>query len=169
VNAIRATGGNNTLRYIMVPTHAANPSTTTIEDMVIPNDDPRIIVSLHTYFPYGFSLDTEAAWGSASDRSEMEQDLDRIYDLLPARGRAVVIGEWGSINKNNTDVRVDHAETYARMVRERGMCPIWWDNGASAPGADGFALLDRDEQPPDWVFPEIATALVAGAASGAGF
>lgn len=168
VNAIRATGGNNTVRQIMVPTHAANPSTETIEDLVIPNDDPNIIVSLHTYYPNEFSMGNEAAWGSDSDRTQMADELDRIYDLLPANGRAVVIGEWGSINKNNTSARVDHAETYARMVRERGMCSVWWDNGAAAPGSDGFGILDREASPPDWSFPEIAAALADGAEAGAG-
>jgi endoglucanase len=168
VNAIRATGGNNTVRHIMVPTHAANPSTTTIEALQIPNDDPRIIVSLHTYYPNEFSMGSEANWGSSSDRSQMEDELDRIYNLLPANGRAVVIGEWGSINKNNSSARVDHAETYARLVRERGMCPVWWDNGASAQGSDGFGLLDREASPPGWSFPEIATALADGAEAGAG-
>jgi endoglucanase len=167
VNAIRATGGNNAIRHIMIPTHAANASTTCVNDLVIPNDDPRIIVSLHTYYPNDFSMGGATDWGSNNDVSSMESELDRIYDLLPNRGRAVVIGEWGSINQNNTSARVDHAETYAQMVRERGMCPIWWDNGASAFGADGFGLLNRDDSPPSWYFPEIANALVAGATAGA--
>jgi endoglucanase len=156
------------MRHLMVPTHAANPSTMTINDLVVPNDDPRIIVSLHTYYPFEFSMEDDSTWGSDSDRSEMEEELDRIYDLLPANGRAVVIGEWGAINKNNTGDRVDHAETYARLVRERGMCPIWWDNGAPSPGADGFGLLARDESPPGWDFPDIAAALADGADDGAG-
>ena len=178
VNAIRATGGNNAIRHIMIPTHAANASTTCISDLEIPNDDPRIIVSLHTYYPNEFSMGGETQWGlnsdvsatqwgSDSDVSAMEAELDRIHDLLPRNGRAVVIGEWGTINQNNTSARVDHARTYARMVRERGMCPIWWDNGASARGADGFGLLNRNASPPTWYFPEIVSALVDGATAGA--
>jgi endoglucanase len=162
VNAIRETGGNNTLRHLMVPTHAANASTATVEDLEIPNDDPRIIVSLHTYYPYEISLGNGSEWGSNSDREEMARELDRIYELLPAQGRAVVIGEWGTVHRDNTDIRVDHAETYARLVRERGMCPIWWDNGALAPGSDGFGLLDRHTSPPAWAFEAIATGLVEG-------
>ena len=166
VNAIRATGGNNAVRYIMIPTHAANASTECVNDLEIPNDDPKIIVSLHTYYPNEFSMGGETNWGSNSDVAAMEAELDRIYDLLGRNGRAVVIGEWGSINQDNTAARVDHAETYARMVTERGMCSIWWDNGASARGSDGFGLLDRDARPPTWHFPEIVSALVGGATAG---
>ncbi len=168
VNAIRATGGNNTLRFIMIPTHAANPSTTCINDLVIPNSDPRIIVSLHTYYPNQFSMGGgTTTWGSAADRTAMTTELDRIYNLLPKNGRAVVIGEWGSINQNNTAARVDHAGTYAKEVTARGMCPIWWDNGGLDAGTDGFGLLDRVANPPAWVFPEIVNALSTGATAGA--
>lgn len=167
VNAIRGTGGNNARRHIMIPTHAANASNTTIGDLVIPNDDPRIIVSLHTYFPNDLSFGDSSSWGTAADRAEMEAELDRIHGLLPARGRATVIGEWGTVNLDNTPVRADHAETYARLVRERGMCPIWWDNGGMDRGSDNFGLLDRRANPPTWAFPTIASALVAGANAGA--
>lgn len=166
VNAIRSSGGNNTLRHIMVPTHAANANNATIADLVIPNDDPRIIVSLHTYYPYEFSLGSGGTWGSDADRQAMAQELDRIYGLLPANGRAVVIGEWATQNQDNTSVRADHAETYARLVVERGMCPIWWDNGGTQVGPDGLGILDRDAMPPVWAFPEIAQALSTGASAG---
>jgi endoglucanase len=79
----------------------------------------------------------------------------------------VVIGEWGSVHQDNTGDRADHAGTYAQLVTERGMCPIWWDNGALARGRDGFGLLDRGAFPPSWAFPEIVTALVDGATAGA--
>ena len=168
VDAIRATGGNNALRHLMIPTHAANASDTCVADLEIPHDDPRIIVSLHTYYPNDLSFGNTPSWGDGADRAEMEAELDRIHGLLPARGRAVIIGEWGTVNLDNTSVRADHARTYARLVRERGMCPIWWDNGATARGADGFGLLDRDASPPSWAFPDVVTALVAGAREGSG-
>jgi endoglucanase len=78
----------------------------------------------------------------------------------------VIISEWGAVNKNNTADRETHARAYAEMVTERGMCPVWWDNGWPEAGPDGFALLDRRASPPSWVFPEIVTALVEGATAG---
>jgi endoglucanase len=165
VNAIRATGGNNALRHIMIPTHAANASTTCVNALVIPNNDARIIVSLHTYYPNAISMGGATTWGTAAEKTAMATELDRIYNLLPARGRAVVIGEWGTIHQNNTAVRVDHAGTYAREVAARGMCPIWWDNGDNA--VKGFAILDRKVTPAVWLFPDIANALATGATAGA--
>ena len=167
VNAIRATGGNNQLRHIMVPTHAANASNTCVNALVIPNNDPRIIVSLHTYYPNPISMGGATTWGTAAEKADMAAELDRIANLLPKKGRAVVIGEWGTINQDNLAVRVDHAGTYAKEVTARGMCPVWWDNGGLTAGKDGFALLSRKATPLVWAFPEIVTALAAGATAGA--
>src|SRR6187431_1617262 len=164
VKAIRETGGNNALRFVMIPTHGANSATQCVNDLVIPNDDPRIIISLHTYYPWGFSGDSAgtAEFGSAADLAAMNAELDRIANLTVKKGRAAIIGEWGSLDKGNTAARVTHAQAYAAAVRQRGLVPIWWDNnliGASA----GFGLLNRSML--SWYYPEIKDALATGVAS----
>ena len=164
VKAIRETGGNNALRFVMIPTHGANSATQCVNDLVIPNDDPRIIISLHTYYPWAFSGDSAgtAEFGSAADLAAMNAELDRIANLTVKKGRAAIIGEWGSLDKGNTAARVTHAQAYAAAVRQRGLVPIWWDNnliGASA----GFGLLDRRML--SWYYPEIKDALATGVAS----
>lgn len=160
VNAIRSTGGNNALRHVMIPTHAATAIAAAQDDLVIPSNDSRIIVSQHTYWPYSFTMQEPgtASWGTTRDKSDCDAELDRIYDKFVRNGIPVVIGEWGSINKNNTAARVIHAEYYARAVREREMLPVWWDNGYKGDG--GFALLDRSSL--SWCFEEIADALMRG-------
>jgi endoglucanase len=165
VKAIRDTGGNNTLRFVMIPTHGANASTECINALVIPNDDPRIIISLHTYYPWAFSGDSAgtAEFGSAADLSAMNTELDRIASLTIKKGRAAIIGEWGSLDKGNTPARVTHAQAYAAAVRQRGLVPIWWDNNVI--GADaGFGLLNRSTL--TWYYPEIKDALAAAVAGG---
>jgi len=164
VKAIRETGGNNALRFVMIPTHGANSATQCVNDLVIPNDDPRIIISLHTYYPYSFALDSTgtAEFGSPADLAAMNAELDRIANLTVKKGRAAIIGEWGSLDKGNTPARVTHAQAYAAAIRQRGLVPIWWDNnllGASA----GFGLLDRSTL--GWYYPEIKDALATGVAS----
>jgi endoglucanase len=168
VNAIRGTGGNNASRHIMVPTHGANACNECVNELVIPNGDAKVIVSLHTYYPWNFSAASGATtWGTTAERNAMNTELDRIANLLPKKGRAVVIGEWGSVNQNNTSARVTHARAYSEAVITRGMGTIWWDNGVSTVGTTGFGILDRKSNPPGWVFPEIMQALVAGATAGA--
>ena len=164
VKAIRDTGGNNALRFVMIPTHGANAATECINALVVPNDDPRIILSLHTYYPWPFSGDAAgtAMFGSDADLAAMNSELDRVVSLTIAKGRAAVIGEWGSLDKGNTAARAVHAKAYASAVRKHGFVPIWWDNNVI--GADsGFGLLNRGTLA--WYYPEIKDALAEGAAS----
>ena len=163
VKAIRDTGGNNALRFLMIPTHGANSATQCINALVIPNDDPRIIISLHTYYPWGFSGDPAGTtvFGSESDLTAMNNELDRVANLTVKKGRATIIGEWGSLDKGNTAARAIHAQAYAAAVRQRGLVPIWWDNNIT--GLDGFGILDRSTL--SWYFPEIKDALVTAASS----
>lgn len=164
VKAIRDTGGNNAERFIMIPTHGANAATECIDDLVIPNADPNIILSLHTYYPWGFSGDPmgTADFGSPADLSAMNAELDRIVSLTIAKGHAVVIGEWGSLDKSNTAARVTHAHAYAAATRQRGFAPVWWDNNVTGSTA-GFGLLNRTTLA--WYFPEVRDAIISGAAS----
>jgi aryl-phospho-beta-D-glucosidase BglC (GH1 family) len=166
VNAIRGTGGNNLFRHILIPTHAASSLTNCISDLSIPNFDPKIIVSLHAYYPNDFCFGSASTWGSSGEKAALATEFERICQLLTKKGRAVIIGEWGSVNSNNTAVRVDHAYTFAREASSRGILPIWWDNGRSHVGPDGFGLLDRRASPPKWLFPEIVTALLQGTLDG---
>jgi endoglucanase len=164
VNTIRNSGGNNALRHIMIPTHAATSMAVAQDALVIPNNDSRIIISQHTYWPYNFTMNTDAAsgatstWGTASDKSACDVELDRIKAKFVDNGIPVVIGEWGAIDKSNTSDRAVHAEYYANAARKRGMCPVWWDNGYEQ--TTGFALLKRSTC--TWLFPTIADGLIKG-------
>ncbi len=161
VNAIRATGGNNAQRFIMVCTHAATPSDEAIRDLVIPNNDPRCLVSIHTYYPGNLSFGNgSASWGTDADKAAMRRELDRELKAVEAKGGTAVIGEWGSVSRVDLASRVAHAEYYAQQARLRGLTAIWWDNG----GGD-FGILNRRVNPVTWRWPTIAQALVRGADS----
>lgn len=163
VSAIRATGGNNASRLIMICGHAATPTTECVSGIVIPNsNDTRCVVSLHTYYPNEFSFGGQTSWGTATDQANVIKELDREQkDVSVKGGGTAVIGEWGSIDQNNLAARVAHAEYYAREARNRGMLPVWWDNGAS-----DFGILNRKANPPSWTWPTIAQAIVRGANNG---
>lgn len=163
VNTIRATGGNNDKRFIMVPTHAACSLTDAVNDLVIPNNDSRIIVSIHSYSPYQFCMvaTSNTTWGTSSEKASLSSEFDALYNKFIKNGRAVVIGEFGTIDKNNLSSRVTHAEYYVQEAKKRGIPVIWWDNGYYGPGkGDSYAILDRNKL--TWYYPDIANALVRG-------
>ncbi|WP_291960728.1 glycoside hydrolase family 5 protein [Maribacter sp.] len=155
VDAIRATGGNNAVRKIMVSTYAAGTGENVLEDYLVPNDDENIIVSIHSYSPYLFSLaGTDPTWGTDEDKAQLTEEFNLIQAKFETEGRAVIMGEWGSTFSNNENDRLVHAEFYANLCAERGICPIWWDNG----NASEFGIFNRNTL--EWVYPEIADAIV---------
>ena len=155
VDAIRATGGNNEKRHIMISTYAASTNQSALDDLEIPNDDPNIIISQHSYFPWSFAgqEDGPSEWGTDAEKSALGNELDRIRNKwIVENNRPVILGEWGTTNKNNLSNRVAYCKYYAEASIERGMLPIIWDDGGN------FGLLNRNNL--SWRFPDIARAAV---------
>ncbi len=158
VDAIRSTGGNNTTRHLMTPTYAASSTTNAMEGLIVPNDDPNIIISIHSYFPWSFAGQEDGTniWGSDEEKLALENELDWIRDKwMVASNRAVILGEWGTTDKNNLTARTEYATYYTTEAVKRGLLPIIWDDGGN------FGMYDRNTN--TWKYPEIAQAVVAAA------
>ena len=154
VDAIRATGGNNEKRHIMITTWAASTVPIAMEELTIPNDDEKIIISLHSYFPWQFAGEAAVTWGSESDKSALIAELDKIKQKwIIERDRPVILGEWGTIEANPLQSRINYADFYAKEAAARGLLTIVWDDGGN------FRLFNRNDL--SWDFADIATAIVA--------
>lgn len=156
LNAIRATGGNNTGRHIMISTYAASTVPVAMDGLVIPNNDPRTIISLHTYFPWPFCgpEDTLSTWGSDEEKAALEQEFDRIHQKwVVEEGRPIILGEWGAVDKSNLSVREEYYEFYVSESTERGLLPVVWDDGGN------FRMLDRANL--TWHFQSLAETIIA--------
>jgi len=155
LNAIRNTGGNNVGRHIMISTYAASTVPVAMDDLVIPNDDPRVIISLHTYFPWQFTGQDNGntEWGTTQEKADLEAELERVYNKwVVQEQRPVILGEWGAVDRNNLDVREDYYQFYVEKSTERGLLPIVWDDGGD------FGLLDRDNL--TWDFETLAQTIL---------
>ncbi len=155
VAAIRATGGNNETRKIMLSTYAASTNQAAMDALEIPEGDDNIIVAVHSYTPYAFCLkeeDPTTTWGTDSDKSEVDALFKNIKTTFIDKGYPVVMGEWGSMNNDNDDQRTIHAAYYTAAALNVGVCPVVWDDGG------WFELLDRDNL--CWKRESIANAIV---------
>lgn len=171
VDTVRAGGGNNGTRYLMVPGYDASPDGALHEGFVLPTDAAgaadRILVSVHAYTPYGFALQGAGESGStsvfASDSESSTRDIDyfmdRLYERFISQGIPVVIGEFGARNKDgNTQDRVDYAAYYIAAARARGMSCLWWDNNAFNGNGENFGLYYR--RGGYFIYPDIVAALM---------
>jgi endoglucanase len=161
MNAIRGTGGNNATRYVMVQGLGAAAVQVSIQSVVVPNDDPNVLFSVHNYFPWAFASGSTTTWGTvASDYTDMSGSLDQVLSWLPST-QGIVMGEWGSVSADDLSSRVAHAGAYAQDITKAGLCPIVWDDGGD------YILLDRTSNPLSWQYPTILSALMTGYQTGA--
>ncbi|MBP0965499.1 MAG: glycoside hydrolase family 5 protein [Oscillospiraceae bacterium] len=154
VSTIRAQGGNNPDRCLMIPTIAASGDSAALQGVTVPEDD-KVIVSIHAYKPYSFALDKNGTkeYNSETDTNEIDTILLNLKTNFLDKGIPVVIGEYGFMNKENIDARVAALDYYLSAARSNGIPCVWWDNGAFIGSGENFGLLDRSTC--TWKYPEL--------------
>ena len=165
VETVRNSGGNNGKRCLMIPTYAASAMEKTFAAMEVPENDDRIIVSVHAYIPYNFALasDNFTDYWSSSDPS-CTAEIDNLMTTLKAyfldKGIPVIIGEMGCVNRNNTEARKDWARYYVGKAHEYGIPCLWWDNGAYLGNGELFGIYSRDSG--NWIFRDVMEGIMEG-------
>lgn len=160
VDAVRATGGNNTIRNLMVPGYAASSADAALKGIVLPQDE-HLIVSVHAYSPYDFALNTAGRSTWDNDTRDIDHLMELLDDLFLSKGVPVIIGEFGAMNKDNEAERVQWAEYYVGKAREYGIPCIWWDNNAFEGDGENFGLLNRREL--TFTYPDLLKTLIESA------
>lgn len=162
VETVRATGGNNRYRALMIPTYAASASG--LDGFTVPQDK-SLIVSVHAYSPYNFAMNpsgtTKFDPNNTSDTQELTWLAGTLYDRFISKGTGVIIGECGTANKNNYSDRVNWAGYFPRLFRSKGIPVFLWDNNAYGSGNETFGQLHRDTLA--WEYPEYIKAFVKAA------
>lgn len=147
VETIRGLGGNNKLRHLMIPGYAASSSTVALRDIKLPENDDKIIVSVHAYSPYNFALNTGSGstekWVAKAHRADIDRIANDIKTLFIDKGVAALIGEFGAVNRSNELYRADWIKYYVAKMKEIGVSCVLWDNGAFNGGGENFGFFDR--------------------------
>lgn len=162
VDIVRASGGNNANRYLMVPGYDAAPGGALNSVFALPEDtaDNKLIVSIHAYTPYDFALNVSGgkAFRAQSQKQEIASFMNSLYDRYIVNGIPVVIGEYGAMIKgDNLQDRVNWAAFYVATASARNIPCVWWDNGAFKGSGELFGLIDR--RAPAVYDPEIVEAI----------
>ena len=172
VDTVRASGGDNATRYLMVPGYGASADGALHKAFQLPADSAqdRIIVSVHAYTPYAFALQDSAQPGSqstfdfesAKDRAEIDSLMQRLYDRFIVNGVPVVIGEYGARDKDgNLQARAAFTAFYVAAASAHGIPCFYWDNHAFAGTGELFGLLNRTTFV--FAYPEIVESIMANA------
>lgn len=169
VDVVRASGGNNAERYLMLPGYAASVDGAVTDRYQLPKDsaDNKLIVSVHAYTPYKFALQPENESGSTDKfdlkKSASTADIDalmsQLYKKYISQGIPVVIGEYGARDKNNNlQERLDYYVYYVSTARAHGITCCVWDNNSFSGNGEKFGLFRR--RVCNWLYPEIVEAIL---------
>ncbi len=127
VDAVRATGGNNSSRSLIIQAPNTNIERAYTLMNTWPTDsiESRLMLEVHYYSPYPFCLMTEdASWGkmayywgspyhSSTDKTRNltwgeEVDLDKSFQLTKTKftdnGIPVILGEFGAIKREQANI-----------------------------------------------------------------
>lgn len=167
VDTVRTSGGKNKTRFLVIPAMCATCQfPKSMEAIKIPNDDKRVLASVHAYVPYEFALNEGADWKTFDNnvKNEINYVFDNIKKSYTDRGISVIMGEFGTVDKVNTAERAKHTEYFLKKAKENGVPCIWWDDGYNGYNSNGeptekkhFCIFNRNKL--TWYFPEIVKAL----------
>jgi aryl-phospho-beta-D-glucosidase BglC (GH1 family) len=173
IDAVRATGGNNTSRTLIVQGPSTDIEETHKMMHTLPNDPiaDRLMVEVHYYSPYQFCLmDKDADWGkmfyywgkgnhSKTDTERNatwgeENDVEKFFGWMKTKfidkGIPVIIGEYGAYKRKQPKEKELHdasVEAYHRYIvgsaTNKGIIPYLWDTPNGLFNRSNGTILDR--------------------------
>lgn len=149
VDAVRATGGKNTYRNLIVNTYSGSHTPNTLSRLVVPTDPngtkDHLAVEVHTYDPWDWVNTEDMKW-TARCTEEVTRLFDDIDKAFISKGYPVIIGEYGSngvnektINGSSTDEQKQEAGRQAaditRLCKKYNAAAFYW-----------MGIVDRDDR-----------------------
>lgn len=147
VETVRATGGNNATRGLIICPYGNCGEAAALRELKIPND-PMIAVAVHLYTPYDFtyaaSSNSISVW-DGSRKKDIVSVLRGINDYLlkDGNGVPVIVTEFGAENKKNEEEVCKWLEDYMGLMNEKNIPCVWWDSGILSGNGEKFGIFDR--------------------------
>ena len=169
VNTVRATGGNNAKRNLIVTTYSGSyggswgNSNRVVTDFVPPTDPigtGHIAIEVHTYSPYDWVKTYNYKW-TADCLKEVKWMFGNLDTYFISKGYPVIIGEYGTngslvIDGNSTTAQRKEAGRQAaditRLCKEYDCAAFYW-----------LGLIDgkdRSEATFKWSMPETRDSIL---------
>jgi hypothetical protein len=161
VNTVRATGGNNAKRNLVVNTYCAGNGgnwgdcNKVLSNFVIPTDITKnhIAVEVHSYNPYNWDKN-HAKW-TTSNESDISSMMSRLNNFFVNKGIPVIIGEYGAMNVDTSAADQKEGAKYAASIvskaKKLGIATFYW-----------MKLMDsKDRSTLKWTSPIIVDAITS--------
>ncbi len=170
VDVVRATGGNNEYRNLLISTYADGTTQVALDALQVPTDPAKhhLCATFHSYDPYWFCNGNRHQDGeSASTKKEIDEnekyyiydfgddqktEIADIFNRVDKRCSDLAIpyffGEFGAIGDHpEMAERAKYASFFMEQCNQKHTAGLWW-----------MGLLDRSTQ--EWTEEAIINALV---------
>lgn len=166
VDTVRKTGSNNKKRWLLIPGWNTNIEYTAgdygfviPEDSLCTSEENRLMISVHYYDPYNFTLDeniksSKTQWGkyavenydSWGQEDYADSQIKLLNEKFVSKGYPVIIGELGVVDKSYASEDFNGFRRYwleyvVRAAKNNGCIPVYWDNGWN--GKNGLGVFNR--------------------------
>jgi endoglucanase len=178
VSAVRATGGNNATRHLVVQAFNTGINWAPTCNATLPSETAasRLFIEVHYYDPFDFTINDGSdiwQWGSiATDPAATETwanepyvdtQFQKMKTAFADKGVPVLLGEYGAMLRTEHDPTGTYRTYWDRVITksavQHGLVPVYWDNGYSANHQMG--LFDRASGAQ--AFPDVIAAIVGAA------
>jgi endoglucanase len=164
VATVRATGGNNAKRNLVLNTYAASPDARALKDFQLPEDttEGHLLAQVHSYAPYHFAFNPsqgetwqpKTVFDDACDR-EVRSIVDGMNQNLVARGIPCILGEFGADTREGEgraeSELAKQAACYVSQAAKYNIACFYW-----------MGLVDgkEDRAAPRWTKPTLRDAIL---------
>ena len=158
VDTVRASGGNNSKRLLVIAGYSTDIDKTATQKFIIPSDTVpnKLLLSIHYYTPWPFAGMTKdesfgkmrMTWGTKADVAELRSKFDKLEAYSKSNDIPVFVGEFGADSSKDPRSRSKWMLSVALSAQSRNMVPVLWDIGR-----------DVSRSPPYSLSPELAFVL----------
>ena len=132
VNTIRATGGNNKERFLLISGYNTDITMTCDSRFQMPKDiiENKLLLSVQFYNPVPYCIFSNlTTWGTPEEIQEMTNSLAKL-EPFTKQGYGVVFSEWGVLfdginEKQDRQIYMNH---FLDLCKQYHYCPILWDS-----------------------------------------
>lgn len=130
VDIIRATGGNNAKRHLLIAGYYTDIERTCNSLYKMPDDKAgRCILSVHYYTPWDFcTCDIKHTWGTKSEVRQMETLIGKMKKNFVDKGIPVIIGEYAASGSDLSSC-IFFIEKLNKLCSDYGIATFIWDSG----------------------------------------
>lgn len=155
VETVRATGGNNARRNLILNTYAAAPTAESLSAFRLPEDtvESHLLAEVHSYSPYNFAFDTanpKTVFDESCDR-EVRGIVQTMNTYLVSQGIPCILGEYGADTSKREETELaKQAACYVSEATKYHIPCFYW-----------MALSDgQDRAVPKWTKPTLKDAII---------